>query len=136
MGYPTLDVQATIIGGEVDQLLSNEIAFEAAASDAVMRAYRDNMTLLEPIMRLEVSVPDEFYGNVTSDLNARRAEIQETHPRGKWWVVTAHVPLAKMFDYADRLRSITQGRGSSTMSPHSYAAAPEDVQRQFYLGEN
>ncbi len=87
-------------------------------------------------MALEVSVPDDFYGGVTGDLNSRRAEITETHSRGKWWVVSAKVPLAKMFDYADRLRSLSQGRASSTMSPHSYAAAPEDVQRAFYLGES
>lgn len=135
MGYPTLDIQATILDGKYDDALSSEIAFEAAASDAVQRAFRDNMLVLEPIMRLEVSVPDEFYGGVSGDLNARRAEITETHPRGKWWIVSALVPLAKMFDYADRLRSLSQGRASSTMSPHSYAAAPDDVQRAFYLGE-
>ncbi|MFL5329905.1 MAG: elongation factor G [Gemmataceae bacterium] len=135
MGYPVLDVQAQILGGEVDAVLSNEIAFEAAGAAAVQMAYQDNMVLLEPIMKLDVSVPDEFYGNVTADLNARRAEIQATHPHGKWWTITATVPLAKMFDYADRLRSLSQGRASSTMAPHSYAAAPDDIQRQFYLGE-
>src|SRR5207253_3986676 len=118
-----------------DEAISNEIAFEAAASHAVMKASRDNMLVLEPIMHLEVAVPDEFYGGVTGDLNARRAEITETHQRGKWWIVTAHVPLARMFDYADRLRSLSQGRASSSMSPHSYAPAPDDVQRAFYSGE-
>jgi len=93
------------------------------------------MVVLEPIMKLDVNVPDEFYGGVNSDLNARRAAITETHPRGKWWVVTALVPLAKMFDYADRLRSLSQGRASSAMQPHSYAPAPEDVQRGFYSGD-
>jgi elongation factor G len=68
-------------------------------------------------------------------LNARRAEILETHPRGKWWVVSATVPLARMFDYADRLRSLSQGGATSSMSPHSYAPAPDDVQRRIYLGE-
>jgi elongation factor G len=135
MGYPTLDMQATIIDAKHDETLSNEIAFEAAASDAVMKASKDNMLVLEPIMALEVTVPDEFYGGITGDLNARRAEITETHQRGKWWIVSARVPLAKMFDYADRLRSLSQGRASSTMSPHSYAPAPDDVQRGFYSGE-
>lgn len=136
MGYPTLDIQATILGGKHDDTLSSEIAFEAAASDAVHRACQDNMVVLEPIMKLEVNVPDEFYGGVTGDLNARRAEITGTHPRGKWWVIDALVPLAKMFDYADRLRSLSQGRASSAMQPHSYAPAPEDVQRAFYQGES
>lgn len=135
MGYPTLDIQATILDARQDVALSTEIAFEAAASDAVQRAFRDNMIVLEPIMKLEVSVPDEFYGGVTGDLNARRAEITDTHPRGKWWVILALVPLAKMFDYADRLRSLTQGRASSAMQPHSYAPAPDDVQRSFYHGD-
>lgn len=136
MGYPTLDIQATILDGKYDDQLSSEISFEATASDAVQRAFRDNMLVLEPIMKLEVMVPDEFYGGVTGDLNARRAEITETQSRGKWWVISALVPLAKMFDYADRLRSLSQGRASSTMSPHSYAPAPDDVQRAFYLGES
>ncbi len=135
MGYPTLDMQATILDAKHDDTLSNEIAFGAAASDALMKASRDNMLVLEPIMHLEVAVPDEFYGGITGDLNSRRAEITETHPRGKWWIVTARVPLARMFDYADRLRSLSQGRASSSMSPHSYAPAPDDVQRAFYLGE-
>jgi elongation factor G len=136
MGYPTMDIQATILDGKYDDQLSSEVSFEATASDAVHRAFQDNMVVLEPIMKLEVSVPDEFYGGITGDLNARRAEITETHSRGKWWVITALVPLAKMFDYADRLRSLSQGRASSTMSPHSYAPAPDDVQRAFYLGES
>ncbi|MBX7105788.1 MAG: GTP-binding protein, partial [Gemmataceae bacterium] len=135
MGYPTLDIQATILDAKHDETLSSEIAFEAAAGDAVRRASEDNMVVLEPIMKLEVNVPDEFYGGVTGDLNSRRAEITETHPRGKWWVVSALVPLAKMFDYADRLRSLSQGRASSAMQPHSYAPAPEDVQRSFYHGD-
>lgn len=136
MGYPTLDIQATILDGKHDVALSSEISFEATASDAVQRAFKDNMVVLEPIMKLEVLVPDEFYGGVSGELNARRAEITETHPRGKWWVISALVPLAKMFDYADRLRSLSQGRASSTMSPHSYAPAPDDFQRGFYLGES
>jgi elongation factor G len=87
-------------------------------------------------MKLEVLVPEEFYGPVTADLQARRAEIESTYTRGRWWVIDARVPLAKMFDYADRLRSLSQGRASSTMAPHSYRPAPDDIQRKFYLGED
>jgi elongation factor G len=82
---------------------------------------------MEPIMAVEVATPEESLGPVTGDLNARRAEIQESTPRGKWWVVEARAPLAKMFDYADKLRSLSQGRASSTMAPLTYAPAPDDV---------
>ena len=86
-------------------------------------------------MRVEVAVPEEFLGPVTGDLNARRAEIVSSTPRGKWWVVEALAPLAKMFDYADKLRSLSQGRASSTMEPHSYAPAPDEVLRGILEGE-
>ena len=92
------------------------------------------MALLEPIMRVEVAVPEEALGPVTADLSARRAEIQASTPRGKWWVVEALAPLAKMFDYADALRSLSQGRASSTMEPHSYAPAPEEVLKAILEG--
>jgi elongation factor G len=133
-GYPVLNVQAAIVGGQVDEQLSTEVAFVAAASDAVRRAFKDNTLLLEPIMRVEVSVPDESLGAVTADLNARRSEIIQISPRGKWWVVEALAPLAKMFDYADKLRSLSQGRASSSMEPHSYREAPPEVLQSFFEG--
>jgi len=134
-GYPVLHVQAVITGGQMDEQLSNETAFVAAAADAVRKAFKDNTQLLEPIMKIEVSTPDEALGAVTSDLNARRAEIIQISPRGRWWAVEAHAPLAKMFDYADKLRSVSQGRASSTMEPHSYREAPPDVMRGFFGGD-
>jgi elongation factor G len=131
-GYPVLHVQAAITGGQMDEQLSNETAFVAAAADAVRKAFKDNTQLLEPIMKIEVSTPDEALGAVTSDLNARRAEIIQISPHGRWWAVEAHAPLAKMFDYADKLRSVSQGRASSTMEPHSYREAPPDVLQSFF----
>jgi elongation factor G len=86
-------------------------------------------------MRVEVAVPEEALGPVTADLSARRAEIDDSSPRGKWWVVEARAPLAKLFDYADALRSLSQGRASSTMEPHSYAPAPPDVMRGIIDGD-
>jgi elongation factor G len=127
VGYPMLHVQATIIDGQVDPQLSNEIAFEFAAGDAVSHALRDNVELLEPIMRVEVQVPEEFFGAISADLSAKGAEIHKTEARGKWWSIEALVPLARMFDYAEEARSLSQGRASSTMEPHSYRAAPKDV---------
>jgi elongation factor G len=131
IGFPVMNVQATIVAAEFDPQLSNELAFESAGFDAVSKALRDNVTLLEPIMRLEVNVPDEFYGSVSGDLMARRAEITKTDSRGRWWVIEAIVPLANMFDYADKVRSLSQGRASSSLEPHSYAPAPDEVLRRF-----
>jgi elongation factor G len=127
LGFPVMNVRATVVGGEMDEQFSNETAFQAAGADAVHKAMRDNIVLLEPMMELEVTVPEEYLGPITSDLNARRAEITEILTRGRLRVVEAIVPLRQMFDYADKVRSLSQGRASSTMEPHSYAPAPPEV---------
>jgi elongation factor G len=127
LGYPVMNVKATLLDGQMDQQASNETAFQAAGADAVHKALRDNIVLLEPIMHLEVTVPEEYLGPVVSDLNVRRAEIDQLLARGKLRVIEARVPLAKMFDYGDRVRSLSQGRASSTMEPHAFAPAPEEV---------
>jgi elongation factor G len=129
LGYPVLHVQAQIIDAHMDPQTSTEIAFEVAGSGAVRKALQDNVRLMEPIMQLEVSVPEEFMGNVLADLNARRAELDDVIPRGKWRVIPAKVPLRLMFDYADRVRSLSQGRASSSMEPDSYQPAPDEVLR-------
>jgi elongation factor G len=134
LGYPVINVQATILGGQLDEQLSNEVAFEAAGADAVNQALRDNADLLEPVMRLEVTVPEEYLGPISGDLNARRADIVQLLTRGKLRVVEAHVPLRLMFDYSDKVRSLSQGRASWTMEPHSYAPVPDEVLRRL-LGE-
>lgn len=127
VGYPVMDVHATIVDAQVDPALSREDAFEFAGADAVQKALRGNIILLEPIMRVEVQVPDEFFGPISADLNARGAQILRTDQRNRWWTIEALVPLAKMFDYAEQARSLSQGRASSTMEPHSYAPAPKEV---------
>jgi elongation factor G len=129
LGFPVLHVQATLTDAAFDPERSNEVAFEAAANDAVQKALKNNIVLLEPIMKLDVVVPDEFLGNVISDLSARRASIESTESNGRYSEVEAHVPLAKMFDYADKLASMTQGRASSSLEPQAYAPAPEEVLR-------
>jgi elongation factor G len=138
LGYPVIDVGVTVhaVSDSPDAPPTvNEMAVQAAAADAVNKAMRDNIRLMEPIMDVEVATPEESLGPVTADLNARRAEIQESSPRGKWWVVQARAPLAKMFDYADKLRSLSQGRANSTMEPYAYAPAPDDVLRAILNGE-
>ncbi|MCS6851056.1 MAG: elongation factor G [Gemmataceae bacterium] len=134
-GYPVIHVKATITELQLDPQLSNDIAFQAAGADAVNRALRDNVVLLEPLMHLEVTVPEEYLGPVSADLNARRADIQQMLVRGKLRVLEALVPLAKMFDYSDKIRSLTQGRASWTMEPKTYAPASEETMRSI-LGED
>jgi elongation factor G len=137
LGFPVINVKATITKGEMDLQLSSDVAFQAAGQDAVNKALRGNMVLLEPVMRLEVTVPEEYLGPVTADLNARRASINQMYTRGKLRVVEAFVPLRGMFDYSDKVRSLTQGRAGWTMEPHSYAPAPDEVLRSLLgTGEN
>ena len=131
LGFPILDVQAVIVNMTSDPERSTEVAFEAAANDAVQKAIKNNIVLLEPIMKLVVVVPDEFLGNVISDLSNRRASIERSESNGRYSEVEAHVPLAKMFDYADKIRSLTQGRSSSTLEPLGYAPAPDDLLKSF-----
>jgi elongation factor G len=137
-GFPVINVRATVTALQDSPEVTpsvNEMAAQIAAADAVNKAMRDHMSLLEPIMKVEVVVPEESLGPVTADLSARRAEIQSSTPRGRWWVVEALAPLKEMFDYADKLRSLSQGRASSTMEPHSYGPAPESVLRAILEGE-
>ncbi len=132
LGYPVINVRAKILGGKMDQEFSNEMAFEAAGADAVNKALKDNAVLLEPVMSVQVTVPEEYLGPVTADLNARRAEIREIVTRGKLRVIHALVPLRRTFDYSDMVRSLTQGRADWTMEPHSYEPAPDDVVRAIF----
>jgi elongation factor G len=135
VGYPVIDVAVRLTNAETHQTDSNEIAFQAAAAQAVNTALKDNIVLLEPVMRLEVTVPEEYLGPVTADLNARRAEIQDVLFRGNLRVIEAQVPLARTFDYADTVRSLSQGRASYTLEPHRYEPAPDEVLRRL-LGED
>lgn len=129
-GYPVLNVKATLLAAQIDQELSSDIAFENAGYDAVHRAMRDNFSILWPIMKMEVTVPEEYLGPVTSDLKARRADIDEMIARGKLRVLKTRVPLARVFDYSEKVRSLTQGRASWTMEPDRYEEASDDVVRK------
>jgi len=130
-GFPMMNVQAKIMGGAFDPELSNEDGFLRAAVEAYREGTKDNIVLLEPIMKLTVKTPDEFLGNVTGDLAKRGGVIEHTSSLpGAISEVVARVALAKLFDYADRVRSLSQGRASGTMEPLSYEPAPPDVVRQ------
>jgi len=134
-GYPVVDVRVTLTGGSYHEVDSSENAFKMAAAIAVREAVeKGSPTLKEPIMRVEVVVPEEFVGDVISDLNSRRADI--THMEvgaGNTQVIDAKVPLAEMFGYATALRSMTQGRGSYTMEPSHYEEVPEHLADQLVM---
>ncbi|MGQ9762584.1 MAG: elongation factor G [Thermogutta sp.] len=127
-GFPLMQVRVAIIGGRIHETESNELAFRLAAADAFDKALREaGIVLLEPIMRLEVTVPEEYVGDVLSDLQQRRAEIVRTTVRGKNTVIEAHAPLANLFGYSNAMRSLSQGRASCSIEPFSYGPAPAEV---------
>jgi elongation factor G len=134
LGFPVINVRARITGYTIDPQLSSDVAMQAAAADAVNKALSGNIVLLEPVMHLEVTLPEEHLGPVTADLNVRRAEIAQLLTRGKLRMVEAYVPLRSMFDYSDKVRSLSQGRAGWTMEPHNYAPAPDEVLREL-LGQ-
>jgi elongation factor G len=125
-GYPVIDVKVTLTGGDYHQVDSSEMAFKTAGSMAFQQAMeRANPVLLEPVMRLEISTPDEFYGDVLGDISARRGQINEYDQRGALKVIRAVVPLANTFGYATELRSLTQGRASHSMEFDHYEEVPK-----------
>jgi len=134
-GYPVIDIAATVYDGSYHEVDSSEAAFKIAGSQAFQAAFRQaNPILLEPIEKLEVVVPEEYMGDVIGDLNGKRGQILEMTDRGQNKVITAHVPLASMFGYVTTLRSMTQGRGSSTMEFAHYAEVPGNVAKEIIEG--
>jgi elongation factor G len=127
-GYPLLKVKATVLGGEESETESNEIAFRVATADAFNNALNDAGTvILEPIMRLEVTMPEEYFGDFVADLQQRRGSITQTHVRGNKTVIEARAPLAALFGYSNAMRSMSQGRATATMEPSGYGPAPPEV---------
>jgi len=135
-GYHLIDIRATLYDGSYHDVDSSEAAFKIAGSMAVQAAARSaDLVLLEPIMGVEVVVPEDFIGDVTGDLSARRATIEEMGERGNMKTVRATSPLANMFGYATHLRSMTQGRGSYTMEFSHYAEVPGNVAQEIIEGK-
>ncbi|MEW5895506.1 MAG: elongation factor G [Candidatus Omnitrophota bacterium] len=130
-GYPVTDFTVTLVDGSYHEVDSSELAFQLAGRIAFQEGMRKGgPVFLEPIMDLEVSVPEEFMGSVIGDLNTRRAKIVELGTRGKLKVARVEVPLAEMFNYANALRSLTQGRASFSMEPAFYAEVPKYIEDQ------
>ncbi len=127
-GYPVVDVQITVYDGSYHDVDSSEIAFQIAGSMGFKSAVKQaSPVLLEPIMNLEVVVPEDYMGDVIGDLNSRRCIIQEVSARGNLKVVRGLVPLGEMFGYATNVRSLSQGRATFTMEPHSYLEVPKQI---------
>ncbi|MGO0122809.1 elongation factor G [Desulfothermobacter acidiphilus] len=127
-GYPVIDVSVSLVDGSYHEVDSSEMAFKIAGSMAFKEAARQaGLVLLEPMMKVEVIVPEEYLGEVIGDLNSRRAQIEGLEARGTTRVIRAFAPLAEMFGYATTLRSLTQGRGSYTMQFDHYAEVPRNI---------
>ncbi len=126
--YPVTDIAVTLVDGSYHEVDSSEIAFKMAASMAFTDGLRKGISfLLEPIMDIEIVVPEEFMGTVIGDFNSRRGKLISMGQRGNVRVLRGHVPLAEVFDYANIIRSLTQGRASFTMEPFCYQEVPRDI---------
>jgi elongation factor G len=129
--YPTVDVKITLVDGSYHPVDSSELAFKMAGSLGIQEAMkRAKPVLLEPIMKVEAASPDEFFGDVLSDISSRRGQVHDVDHRGHLRVITAHIPLAETFGYATVLRSITQGRASYTMEFDHYQEVPASIAEQ------
>jgi len=134
-GYPLVDAKATLYDGSYHEVDSSEAAFKMAGSFALQEAaHKADLILLEPIMKLEVVIPSEFLGDVTGNLNSKRARIEKIDDRPNAKVIDAKVPLSEMFGYATGLRSMTQGRGNFTMEFSHYEETPKNVAQAIIEG--
>ena len=138
-GYPLTDIKVTLFDGSYHEVDSSEIAFKIAGSAALQDAAKKaDLVLLEPIMKLQVIVPEEFMGDVIGDINSKRGRIEDIEERGEGEmrikVINGYVPLASMFGYATSLRSMTQGRGTFTMEFHHYEEVPSNVAQEIIEG--
>jgi elongation factor G len=127
-GYPVIDIKATLVDGSFHDVDSSEMAFKIAGSLAIKEAVmKASPVLLEPMMKVEVEVPEDFLGEVIGDLNSRRGQIEGMGSDQGIAKVTAKVPLAEMFGYATDIRSKTQGRGIFSMEFSQYDEVPRNV---------
>jgi len=130
-GYPMVDVKVTLRDGSYHEVDSSELAFKIAGSMAFKQAARRaDPVLMEPMMAVEVTTPDNYMGDVIGDINSRRGQMQAMDERSGLRIIKAVVPLAEMFGYVGDLRSKTQGRASYTMQFDSYAEVPPNVAKE------
>lgn len=127
-GYPLVDCKITLFDGSYHDVDSSEMAFKIAGSMALQHASKNaDPCLLEPIMKVEVTTPEEYMGDVIGDLSSKRAQISATETRGKLTIINAFVPLAELSGYTTKLRSITQGRANPYVEPSHYEEVPRNI---------
>ena len=126
-GFPLSQLKVTILGGAADES-STEVAFRIAAGDAFEKALRDGgPVLLEPVMKLEISTPEDHMGDLVGDLQQRRGIVSNTKSRGNGYIIEAEAPLAELFGYSSAMRSLSKGLAGCSMEPLRYAPAPQSV---------
>src|SRR3989338_3896142 len=131
LGFPVTDLKIQLYDGSYHDIDSSDIAFQIAGTMAVQNGVKTaGMTLLEPIMKLEVTVPDNFMGTVIGDVSSRRGKLLATDKRGRATVIKAYAPLAELSGYVTVLRSLTEGRGIAYMEPSHYEEVPQSVVKQ------
>ncbi len=136
-GYPVVDVKVTLYDGSYHEVDSSEMAFKIAGSMAFKEgAKKAKPYILEPIMDVEVSIPEQYLGDVMGDINSRRGKIKNMEDKGKLRIIKANIPLGEMFGYATVLRSITQGRGTYTMQFSHYDEVPKSIAEKIIKKEN
>jgi len=136
-GYPVTDVKVELYDGSYHDVDSSEIAFKIAGSEAFKEGCRRaKPVVLEPIMKISITTPDEFLGDVIGDLSSKRGRIEGTETRGNTKIINGFVPLGEMFGYATTIRSATQGRASFSMEIAHYAEVPANVAEKIKLGSN
>jgi elongation factor G len=136
LGYPFVNVRATLYDGKSHEVDSSEMSFHSAGLLAFRQGSENNVTLLEPVMKVEVRVPEEFLGGVVGDLNSRRGEVGEIDAVGDQRVIRGLVPIAEMFAYSSGLRGATQGRGSYSMELQEYRPVPSSIAKKILGGES
>lgn len=133
-GFPLSQLRITLLDAEVAETGSDEVAFRIAASDAFDKALtKAGPVLLEPVMRLSITTPDEHMGDVVGDIQQRRGLIAKTEQRGDMTMIEAHAPLAELFGYSSAIRSVSQGRAGHSMEPLEYAPAPPAIAQSFAM---
>ncbi len=135
-GYPMVDVECTLYDGSYHEVDSSEFAFKIAGSMAFQKAAKSaKPVILEPVMKVEIVTPENFFGQVISDVSSRRGKIEETSERAEMKVIDAMVPLSETFGYATSLRSLTEGRASFTMEFNKYEQVPANVAQEIIDGK-
>jgi elongation factor G len=133
--YPVTDIKVTLVDGSYHDVDSSEMAFKMAAGIALSDALRKaHSVLMEPIMDMEITAPEEYMGAVIGDLSSRRAKIGSINSRANVRAIRTDIPLSEIFNYATVVRSITQGRGSYTMEPSYYAEVPSHISEKIIAG--